>query len=130
LLKEDVSRDVVANLKTHEAELPGVAVVSPPVRFYPYHEIGAHLLGYMAEVDAEKLAALQASGYVEGDRIGITGIERAWESYLRGTRGWEKVLVDARGRRRQGGEEHPRASRAASTPSRGATCASRSTSTS
>ncbi len=105
LLKEDVSRDVVANLKTHEAELPGVAVVSPPVRFYPYHEIGAHLLGYMAEVDAEKLAALQASGYVEGDRIGITGIERAWESYLRGTRGWEKVLVDARGRRRQGNQE-------------------------
>ena len=59
----------------------------------------------MAEVDAEKLAALQASGYVEGDRIGITGIERAWESYLRGTRGWEKVLVDARGRKRQGNEE-------------------------
>ena len=105
LLKEDVSRDIVASLKTHESELPGVAVVSPPVRFYPYQEVGAHLLGYMAEVDAEKLAALQASGYVEGDRIGITGIERAWESYLRGTRGWEKVLVDARGRKRQGNEE-------------------------
>ncbi|MEZ4299782.1 MAG: penicillin-binding protein 2 [Polyangiaceae bacterium] len=105
LLKEDVSRDVMANLKTHETELPGVAVVSVPVRFYPNEEVGAHLLGYMAEVDAEKLAALQASGYIEGDRIGITGIERAWESYLRGTRGWEKVLVDARGRRRPGGEE-------------------------
>jgi beta-lactamase class D len=34
----------------------------------------------------------------------VTGTERAWESYLRGTRGWEKVLVDARGRRRQGGD--------------------------
>lgn len=102
LLKEDVSRDVMANLKTHEPELPGVAVVSVPVRYYPNDEIGSHLLGYMAEVDAEKLAMLQASGYIEGDRIGITGIERAWESYLRGTRGWEKVLVDARGRRRQG----------------------------
>lgn len=102
LLKEDVSRDTMANLKTHEAELPGVSVVSVPVRYYPNDEIGAHLLGYMAEVDAEKLAVLQASGYIEGDRIGITGVERAWESYLRGTRGWEKVLVDARGRRRQG----------------------------
>jgi penicillin-binding protein 2 len=101
LLKEDVSRDIMANLKTHEAELPGVAVVSVPVRYYPNDEIGAHTLGYMAEVDAEKLALLQASGYIEGDRIGITGIERAWESYLRGTRGWEKVLVDARGRKRQ-----------------------------
>jgi penicillin-binding protein 2 len=102
LLKEDVSRDVMANLKTHESELLGVDVVPVSVRFYPQGDVGAHLLGYMAEVDSEKLASLQASGYIEGDRIGVTGIERAWESYLRGTRGWEKVLVDARGRKRQG----------------------------
>jgi len=104
LLKEDISRDAVANLATHDAELPGVDVVPVPVRYYPFEEVGAHVLGYMAEVDAEKLATLRSSGYVEGDRIGVTGVERAWESYLRGTRGWEKVLVDARGRRRPGGE--------------------------
>ncbi|MFO0755446.1 MAG: penicillin-binding protein 2 [Byssovorax sp.] len=104
LLKEDVSRDAVANLSTHEAELPGVEVVPVPVRYYPYEEIGAHVLGYMAEVDGDRLSSLRASGYVEGDRIGVTGVERAWESYLRGTRGWEKVLVDARGRRKPGGD--------------------------
>jgi len=105
LLKEDVSRDAVAELSANASELPGVSVVPVPVRYYPYAEVGAHVLGYMAEVDAEKLATLRSSGYVEGDRLGVTGTERAWESYLRGTRGWEKVLVDARGRRRQGGEE-------------------------
>ncbi|MCC6557642.1 MAG: penicillin-binding protein 2 [Polyangiaceae bacterium] len=111
LLKEDLSRDAVATLATHDAELPGVDVVPVPVRYYPFDEIGSHLLGYMAEVDAERLATLRSEGYVEGDRIGVTGIERAWESYLRGTRGWEKVLVDAKGRRRPGGEgiiEEPR----------------------
>lgn len=111
LLKEDISRDAVAMLATHEAELPAVDVVPVPVRYYPFEEIGAHVLGYMAEVDAEKLAKLRSAGYVEGDRIGVTGVERAWESYLRGTRGWEKVLVDAKGRRRPGGEgiiEEPR----------------------
>ncbi len=101
LLKEDISRDVVATLKTHEAELPAVEVVPVPVRYYPNEEVGAHVLGYMAEVDAEKLVQLRGAGYVEGDRIGATGIERAWESYLHGTRGWEKVFVDAKGRRRQ-----------------------------
>lgn len=101
LLKEDISRDAVATLKTHEAELPAVEVVPVPVRYYPFEEVGAHLLGYMAEVDGEKLAQLRGAGYVEGDRIGATGIERAWESYLHGTRGWEKVFVDAKGRRRQ-----------------------------
>jgi len=111
LLKEDISRDVVASLRTHEAELPGVEVVPVPVRYYPFEEIGAHVLGYMAEVDGDRLVSLRSAGYVEGDRIGVTGVERAWESYLRGTRGWEKVLVDARGRRRPGGEgiiEEPR----------------------
>ncbi len=104
LLKEDISRDAVANLATHEAELPAVQVVPVPVRYYPFAEVGAHVLGYMAEVDSDKLAQLRSSGYIEGDRIGATGVERAWESYLRGTRGWEKVLVDANGRRYSAGE--------------------------
>jgi penicillin-binding protein 2 len=104
LLKEDISRDAVALLETHDAELLGVEVVPVPVRYYPYEEIGAHVLGYMAEVDADRLVTLRSAGYVEGDRIGATGMERSWESYLRGARGWEKVLVDAKGRRRPGGE--------------------------
>lgn len=100
LLKEDVSRDAVANFKTHEAELSGASIVPVPVRYYPDGEVGAHLLGYMAEIDAEKLANLKGRGYVAGDRIGATGVERAWESYLRGTRGSEKMLVDRTGRKR------------------------------
>ncbi len=100
LLKEDVTRDSVAVLTTRASELRGVTVVPVPVRFYPHGEVGAHVIGYMAEVAAETLPKLKSAGYVEGDRLGVTGTERAWESYLRGTRGWEKVLVDARGRRR------------------------------
>jgi len=114
LLKEDISRDAVADLKTHEKELTTVTprgkelvaieLVPVPVRYYPFEEVGAHVLGYMAEVDGDKLATLRAAGYLEGDRAGVTGIERAWESYLRGTRGWEKLLVDAKGAKRSGGE--------------------------
>jgi penicillin-binding protein 2 len=110
LLKEDISRDAVADIKTHERELVTVTprgkelvsieLVPVPVRFYPYEEVGAHVLGYMAEIDGDKLQQLRASGYVEGDRAGVTGVERAWESYLRGTRGWEKVVVDAKGTKR------------------------------
>jgi penicillin-binding protein 2 len=115
LLKEDINRDSVADIKTHERELVtvtargkelvAVELVPVPVRFYPFEEVGAHVLGYMAEVDAEKLSKLHAAGYLEGDRAGVTGVERSWESYLRGTRGWEKVLVDAKGTRRSGHED-------------------------
>lgn len=99
LVKEDVSRDLVATLETHAAELPSVDVVPAPVRYYPHAELGAHVLGYMSEVDSDALVRLRALGYMEGDRRGAGGVERGWESYLRGTRGWEKVVVDSRGRR-------------------------------
>ncbi len=91
-LAVNVDRDVVAALETHETELRGVDVVSVPVRYYPYGELGAHLIGYMREVDANDLSELESRGYRSGDRIGAVGIERRWESYLRGRRGWRKVL--------------------------------------
>jgi penicillin-binding protein 2 len=116
LVREDVPRDIVSELKQHTDELTGVYVEAVPVRFYPYKELGAHMLGYVAEIDSEALAKFVPEGfdalskeeqqrtnplgYATGDRIGATGIERAWESYLRGQRGWEKRVVDAHGRPR------------------------------
>jgi penicillin-binding protein 2 len=110
----------VAELKQHRDELAGVDVVGVPVRFYPYKNLGAHMLGYVAEIDSETLAKYRPKGYEDmprdeqqranpldyeaGDTVGATGIERAWESYLRGQRGWEKRVVDARGRYRSGPE--------------------------
>jgi penicillin-binding protein 2 len=92
LLKVDVDRDVVAALKTHEDELRGIDVVPVPVRYYPQGELGAHLIGYMREIDPDTLARLESRGYRAGDQLGAIGVERRWESYLRGQRGWRKVL--------------------------------------
>ncbi len=120
LLREDVPRDIVAELRQHHEELAGVDVVGVPVRFYPFKDLAAHMLGYVAEIDAETLAKYRPPGfeglpredqqrqnplgYEAGDTVGATGIEHAWESYLRGQRGWEKRVVDARGRYRSGPE--------------------------
>ncbi|HEY3593514.1 MAG TPA: penicillin-binding protein 2, partial [Polyangiaceae bacterium] len=81
LIREDVSRDVVATLETHNGEMRGVDVVSVPVRFYPQGEMGAHVLGYMAQIDVETLARLKTLSYSEGDTLGAAGVERGWESY-------------------------------------------------
>ena len=120
LVREDVPRDIVAELKQHTDELAGVDVVGVPVRFYPYKELGAHMLGYVSEIDPETLTKYRPKGYedlsrddqlrinplgYEGrDIVGATGVERSWEAYLRGQRGWEKRVVDARGRYRSGPE--------------------------
>jgi penicillin-binding protein 2 len=120
LVREDVPRDIVSELKQHTDELAGVDTVGVPVRFYPYTGLGAHMLGYVAEIDSEALAKVRPQGYdaltrdeqqrtnplgyEAGDTVGATGIEHAWEPYLRGQRGWEKRVVDARGRYRSGPE--------------------------
>jgi penicillin-binding protein 2 len=100
LLKVDVDRDVLATLETHADELVGVEVASAPVRYYPYGELAAHLVGYMREIDPETLARLEGRGYRAGDRLGAVGVERRWESYLRGERGWRKVIRGVRRRER------------------------------
>ncbi len=92
LLAVDVGRDVVAALETQQAELVGVDVVPGTVRHYPYGKSTAHVVGYLREVDAETLEREQDRGYRPGDRVGAVGVERRWESYLRGERGWRKVL--------------------------------------
>lgn len=92
LLLVDLNRDVVASLKTFAEELQGVSVLSSSVRSYPYGTLGAHLLGYMREVDAEVLAEQPEAGFRAGDRIGAVGVERRWESYLRGQRGFRKFI--------------------------------------
>ncbi len=130
LVKEDVARDIVAEVKQHQAEMQGAEVVSQPIRYYPYKNVGVHMLGYTAEIDGETLAKYRPKGweqlpaderqklnplnYEPGDIVGATGVERAWESYLRGQRGWEKRVVDARGRYRTG----PDADRLLDSPSR------------
>ncbi|HSQ66465.1 MAG TPA: penicillin-binding protein 2, partial [Polyangiaceae bacterium] len=118
LVREDLSRDLEAQLKEHASELVGADVVTVPVRYYPYKTLGSHMLGYVGEIDAETLAKLRPGGYDAmsseerqklnplgydvGDTVGATGVEHAWESYLRGQEGWEKRVVDAHGRFRTG----------------------------
>ena len=96
----DVSRDQVAALETHALELPGVDVIAVPVRTYPYRELGGHAVGYVNEVNADDIKK-HGDAYRAGDRIGRTGLEKAWETLLRGRNGFHRVFVDARGRRQE-----------------------------
>src|SRR5690606_16824391 len=46
----------------------------------------------MREVDADTLAEQPEAGYRAGDRLGAVGVERRWESYLRGQRGFRRFI--------------------------------------
>ena len=99
VVAENVSRDVMAQLET-SLDKPGVHVSAVQRRHYPNGALAAHAIGYLNEVSAEELKTRKDEGYQSGDSIGRTGIERQWEPYLRGHKGFEKVVVNRRGLRR------------------------------
>jgi penicillin-binding protein 2 len=89
-------RQVVA-LEAHQLELPGVSLEITPARRYIYGDLAAHLLGYTGEVSRAEIE--RYGGYRMGDEIGKFGLERVFETYLRGTAGGQEIEVDSVGRR-------------------------------
>ena len=96
-VRDDIDRETLAVLETHRDELPGVTVIAVPVRTYPFGELAAHAVGFLNEVSGQDIEDHRGEDYRAGDRIGRSGLERAWESLLRGRRGWVRVDRDYRG---------------------------------
>jgi len=102
-LFRDIDREQLAALETHRAELPALDIVTVPLRDYPYATLGAHLIGYLNEVNAEDMKrAADPSTYHPGDRIGRSGLEKRYEALLKGSRGFRRLVVDARGKSLKG----------------------------
>lgn len=81
-------------------ELPGVNVSIEPIRYYPYKDIGAHILGYMGKISSEYEINkyVNKHGYNRNQIIGKVGIEGNYELELTGTNGYKYVEVDVLGR--------------------------------
>lgn len=96
----DLSRDEYDLLNARRDLLDGVEVVPVPHRNYRTGSVMAHVLGYMNEINQDELEKLNAEGsrYALGDYIGRRGLERYFESTLRGKDGVRKEVVNARGR--------------------------------
>lgn len=99
LASEDIPRDVMAVIET-TLDASGIKIAAAARRHYPLGALAAHALGYMNEVSAEEVRTRKDEGYRPRDLIGRTGLERQWEPYLRGQKGFEKVVLDRRGLRR------------------------------
>ncbi|HKM39438.1 MAG TPA: penicillin-binding protein 2 [bacterium] len=94
----DADIDTLTKIAEHQSELPGVMIEEQPVRDYLLADIGAHVFGYVREIDREELESWREKGYKMGDIVGKTGLERVYDEYLRGKAGGQQVEVDADGR--------------------------------
>ena len=94
----DASFDVVSVLEEHRSQFPGLIIQSAPRRFYPDGPAVASFVGYVGEVSESELAQSSYADYKAGQQVGKQGLEKQYESLLRGKEGSQFVEVDARGR--------------------------------
>lgn len=97
-LRYDLTEDEMARLAVHRHELPGVEVRAELVRYYPYSELTAHVLGYVGRINREELKRIDPVNYAGTNYIGKSGVERFYEEVLHGRVGYQHVETNARGR--------------------------------
>lgn len=98
----NIDEKTMVAVRENSADLPGVEVATETYRKYNESKYFSHVIGYTGVVNEEELAQLEENGtkdlYTEADQIGKTGIEKEYESYLHGARGYEKFTVNQAGR--------------------------------
>lgn len=95
---------VVENIPPEEAfyyqvafqDLPGVEVISQPIRKYDSSQGLSQVMGYIGKISIDELNNNQ--NYRISDWIGKSGVEKTYEGDLKGISGQEQVEIDARGR--------------------------------
>ncbi|MBZ0180871.1 MAG: penicillin-binding protein 2 [Melioribacteraceae bacterium] len=96
-IKRDIDFQTLAWYEENSENLSGVDYVIETQRDYSYGVIGAHIFGYTKEITSKELAQ-KKEFYDLGDYIGSKGLEKTYEEYLRGSKGYNLVLVDSRQR--------------------------------
>lgn len=95
VIVRQLSPEVYAMLQEKLFKYPGFFAQTRTLREYP-RKMAAHMLGYVGEVNQTIID--QDPYYSQGDYIGITGLERAYEKELRGRKGVNFYLVDVHNR--------------------------------
>src|SRR6202023_4405557 len=97
-LKEDITPDELAFIESHRNELPELDTIMAHRRLYPRNGFMAHLVGYVGEVSEQMLNQARWELYNPGDVVGVSGVEKQYNSILMGKNGSRRAIVNSRGR--------------------------------
>ena len=99
---QDLADATALRISEQPEDFPGVVVVQQSVRDYPepFDINAAHLLGYLSPITDDELTAAEVGGdtSVNGASVvGRAGVEKEYDTWLRGQPGYERVKVNANG---------------------------------
>jgi len=93
-----MSDEKVAKFAVVRPYYPGVDVHARLVRYYPYKELTAHVVGYVGRINEKELKTLPVSEYRGTHHVGKVGIEKTYESKLHGQTGYSEIETNAQRR--------------------------------
>ncbi len=85
-----------AELSENTGNFAGINIYSVPYREYISGEVASHIIGYAAKISSEEYE-VRKDTYSQNDIIGKTGIEYAFEEYLKGENGIKQIDMDVDG---------------------------------
>ena len=94
-IRRGIDFKVVSWLEENSEHLPGVDYVVEMQRGYPIGVMGSHMFGYTKEISPQQLKK-ESDYYQPGDYVGHNGIEKTYEKFLRGIKGYNYILVDSK----------------------------------
>lgn len=97
-LKFDLTLEQRAMVSVDRYHLPGVRIEARNLRDYPLKGLFAHAVGSVRRISVEDYADLDHTNYRGAKYIGKLGLERHYETLLRGRLGQETLEVRASGR--------------------------------
>ena len=98
-LAKDLTIGQLSRLEEAKDELTGIVYSQFPERIFNSKIRASHVLGYLKEIDQGMMVDMdEQSDYQYGDLVGWSGLERQYESQLRGEKGVAYYQVDAFGR--------------------------------
>lgn len=95
-LIKQISTTDFGKIQDYLIEYPGLFIMTRSVRSYPL-PIASHALGYIGEISGTRLKRDTTGYYVQGDYVGLSGLERFYENELRGVKGVKYKMVNVRG---------------------------------
>jgi len=99
VIAQNIKRDTAFVFEEKFSELPGIDISQQPIRFYPFKDLASAVLGNISRISTTSQEKYLELGYdVDTDLVGVSGIEGAFESRLRGAKGSTKVEVNKTGR--------------------------------
>ncbi len=98
IIKEDIGFDTIVVIASNQHRFPHVDWEDAPVRVYNYGNMLSHAVGYIGSISPDEYKHLKGSGYKHYQKIGKSGLEKEYDSLLRGVDGYYRRIVDVRNR--------------------------------